>query len=242
MNSKVYFTTDLSPAAMLRLYDALGVQLPGKVAVKLHSGEPGNQNFLRPDFMKPMIDKVGGTIVECNTAYDGGRNTTAAHWETMKKHGWSDAAAVDILDEKEDMELAVPGGKVIQKICADCNVKIDINDDGDVFVAGTDSDGVRRALSIIETIVNDPEIGAIYKGRVTRLMNFGAFVELAPGKEGMVHISKLDMGRVEKVEDVVAVGDEVIVKVTDIDQQGRINLSRRDALIAMEAKKNAAKQ
>ena len=139
-------------------------------------------------------------------------------------------------------EVIGSGGKVIQKICADCNVKIDINDDGDVFVAGTDSDGVRRALSIIETIVNDPEIGAIYKGRVTRLMNFGAFVELAPGKEGMVHISKLDMGRVEKVEDVVAVGDEVIVKVTDIDQQGRINLSRRDALIAMDAKKNAAKQ
>ena len=139
-------------------------------------------------------------------------------------------------------EVIGSGGKVIQKICADCNVKIDINDDGDVFVAGTDSDGVRRALSIIETIVNDPEIGAIYKGRVTRLMNFGAFVELAPGKEGMVHISKLDMGRVEKVEDVVAVGDEVIVKVTDIDQQGRINLSRRDALIAREAKKNAAKQ
>ena len=139
-------------------------------------------------------------------------------------------------------EVIGSGGKVIQKICADCNVKIDINDDGDVFVAGTDSDGVRRALSIIETIVNDPEIGAIYKGRVTRLMNFGAFVELAPGKEGMVHISKLDMGRVEKGEDVVAVGDEVIVKVTDIDQQGRINLSRRDALIAMEAKKNAAKQ
>ncbi len=139
-------------------------------------------------------------------------------------------------------EVIGSGGKVIQKICADCNVKIDINDDGDVFVAGTDSDGVRRALSIIETIVNDPEIGAIYKGRVTRLMNFGAFVELAPGKEGMVHISKLDMGRVEKVEDVVAVGDEVIVKVTDIDQQGRLNLSRRDALIAMEAKKNAAKQ
>ena len=139
-------------------------------------------------------------------------------------------------------EVIGSGGKVIQKICADCNVKIDINDDGDVFVAGTDSDGVRRALSIIETIVNDPEIGAIYKGRVTRLMNFGAFVELAPGKEVMVHISKLDMGRVEKVEDVVAVGDEVIVKVTDIDQQGRINLSRRDALIAMEAKKNAAKQ
>ena len=110
------------------------------------------------------------------------------------------------------------------------------------MVSSVDADGIRRAVSIIETIVNDPEVGAIYKGKVTRLMNFGAFVELAPGKEGLVHISKLDMGRVEKVEDVVAPGDEVIVKVTEIDQQGRINLSRRDALIAMEAKKNAAKQ
>lgn len=123
MKAKVYFTRELTPEALLRLYDALGVQLPGKVAVKLHSGEPGNQNFLRPDFWKPMIDKVGGTIVECNTAYDGGRNTTAAHWETMKKHGWSDAAAVDILDEKEDMELAVPGGKVIQKNFVGANLK-----------------------------------------------------------------------------------------------------------------------
>ncbi|MEM1484683.1 polyribonucleotide nucleotidyltransferase [Oscillospiraceae bacterium PP1C4] len=137
-------------------------------------------------------------------------------------------------------EVIGSGGKVIQKICADCNVKIDIDDDGNVFVSAIDAEGVRRAISIIETIVNDPEVGAIYKGKVTRLMNFGAFVELAPGKEGLVHISKLDMGRVEKVEDVVAVGDEVIVKVTEIDQQGRINLSRRDALIAMEAKKNAA--
>ncbi len=138
-------------------------------------------------------------------------------------------------------EVIGSGGKVIQKITADCGVKIDIDDDGTVVVASTDAEGIRRAISIIETIVNDPEVGAIYKGKVTRLMNFGAFVELAPGKEGLVHISKLDMGRVEKVEDVVAVGDEVIVKVTEIDQQGRINLSRRDALIAMEAKKHAGK-
>ena len=133
-------------------------------------------------------------------------------------------------------EVIGSGGKVIQKISADCGVKIDIDDDGTVVVSSTSADGIRRAISIIETIVNDPEVGAIYKGKVTRLMNFGAFVELAPGKEGLVHISKLDMGRVEKVEDVVAVGDEVIVKVTEIDQQGRINLSRRDALLAMEAK------
>ncbi len=135
-------------------------------------------------------------------------------------------------------EVIGSGGKVIQKISADCGVKIDIDDDGTVVVSSTSADGIRRAISIIETIVNDPEVGAIYKGKVTRLMNFGAFVELAPGKEGLVHISKLDMGRVEKVEDVVAVGDEVIVKVTEIDQQGRINLSRRDALLAMEAKKH----
>lgn len=93
------------------------------------------------------------------------------------------------------------------------------------------------AVQIIETIAKDPEVGAFYKGRVTRLMNFGAFVEIAPGKEGLVHISKLDTKRVERVEDVVPVGDEIIVKVTEIDSQGRINLSRRDALEAMEAKK-----
>ena len=98
MKPTVYFTRDLTPAAMLRLYGALGVKLEGKVAVKLHSGEPGNQNFLRPDFMKPMIDHVGGVIVECNTAYDGGRNTTHAHKITMERHGWLSAAQVDILD------------------------------------------------------------------------------------------------------------------------------------------------
>ena len=136
-------------------------------------------------------------------------------------------------------EVIGSGGKVIQKISADCGVKIDIDDDGTVVVSSTSADGIRRAISIIETIVNDPEVGAIYKGKVTRLMNFGAFVELAPGKEGLVHISKLDMGRVEKVEDVVAVGDEVIVKVTEIDQQGRINLSRRDALAKLAEKKAA---
>ena len=115
MKPTVYFTRDLTPAAMIRLYGALGVQLPGRVAVKIHSGEPGNQNFLRPDFMKPMIDHVGGTIVECNTAYDGGRNTTHAHKITMERHGWLSAAQVDIMDETDDMELPIPNGRVIQK-------------------------------------------------------------------------------------------------------------------------------
>ena len=125
-------------------------------------------------------------------------------------------------------------GKVIQKICAECNCKIDIEDDGSVFISSTDIDGARKALSIVETIVNDPEEGAIYKGVVTRLMSFGAFVEIAPGKEGMVHISHLDVKRTEKVEDVVNVGDEIIVMVLPTDDQGRLNLSRRNALIAVE--------
>ncbi len=131
-------------------------------------------------------------------------------------------------------EVIGSGGKVIQKIQADCNCKIDIDDDGKVFITAVDGEDAKRALMIVETIANDPEIGAIYKGKVTRLMTFGAFVEIAPGKEGLVHISKLDVKRTEKVEDVVNVGDEVIVKVTEIDDQGRLNLSRRDALVEIE--------
>ena len=111
-----------------------------------------------------------------------------------------------------------------------------------MFVYAVDQEDAKRAIFTIKTIVEDPEIGAIYKGKVTRLMNFGAFVEIAPGKEGLVHISKLDTTRVERVEDVVAVGDAIVVKVTDIDQQGRINLSRRDAILALEAKKAAQQQ
>lgn len=136
-------------------------------------------------------------------------------------------------------EVIGQGGKVIQKISADCNVKIDINDEGNVFISGIDLDNAKKALQIVETIANDPEIGAIYKGKVVRIMNFGAFVEIAPGKDGLVHISKLDKQRVEKVEDVVSIGDEIVVKVMEIDSQGRINLSRKDALADIEAKKNS---
>ena len=109
-----------------------------------------------------------------------------------------------------------------------------IDDDGKVFITAVNGENAKRALMIVETIANDPEIGAIYRGKVTRLMTFGAFVEIAPGKEGLVHISKLDVKRTEKVEDAVSVGDEVIVKVVEIDDQGRINLSRRDALVEIE--------
>lgn len=112
--AKVFFTKEITPEAMIKMYKALGVELPGKVAVKVHSGEVGNQNFIRPAFMKPMVDHVKGTIVECNAAYEGKRDTTKAHWETMKLHGWTDIAPVDIMDEEGEMELPVPEGKRIQ--------------------------------------------------------------------------------------------------------------------------------
>ena len=113
--AKVYFTKEITPQAVVRMYEAMGVKLPGRVAVKLHSGEVGNQNFLRPDFLAPMVAHVEGTIVECNTAYEGKRDTTEAHWETMKLHGWTDIAKVDILDEEGEIELAIPEGQKIQK-------------------------------------------------------------------------------------------------------------------------------
>jgi len=125
-------------------------------------------------------------------------------------------------------------GKVIQKICAECNCKVDVEEDGSIFISAMDLADAEKALLMIRTIVDDPEVGAIYKGVVTRLMDFGAFVEIAPGKEGLVHISHLDVKRTEKCEDAVNVGDEVIVKVREIDEQGRLNLSRRDALIEVK--------
>ena len=116
MKSKVYFTRDISPASVLKLYKMLGFEPQGKVAIKVHSGEVGNQNFLRPEFWRDVIDHVGGTVVECNTAYEGARNTTAKHVKTLKKHGWSDAFPVDILDsEGPDLELPIRGGKIIHK-------------------------------------------------------------------------------------------------------------------------------
>lgn len=116
MKSKVLFTRTMSPEKVLELYELLGKELSGNVAIKLHSGEVGNQNFLKPDFWKPIIDKVEGTVVECNTAYEGERNTTAKHLKTLEKHGWSQYFQVDLLDgEGPDLELDIPEGKVIQK-------------------------------------------------------------------------------------------------------------------------------
>lgn len=118
------------------------------------------------------------------------------------------------------------GGKVIQKIIADTGAKIDIEDDGRVFIAAPNTEMGEAALKIINGIVKDPEVGEIYDGKVVRIMEFGAFVEFLPGKDGLVHISKLDKGRVEKVEDVVNIGDDIKVQIIEIDRQGRINLKR----------------
>ncbi len=122
MKSKVFFSSEITAEKVVELFHAAlndlpGGVLPGKVAVKLHSGEPGNQNFLKPEFWQPVVNDVHGTVVECNTAYDGGRNTTEKHRETMKKHGWSKHFTVDIMDaEGPDAELLIPNGKRIKKV------------------------------------------------------------------------------------------------------------------------------
>jgi len=133
-------------------------------------------------------------------------------------------------------EVIGQGGKVIQKITAECDVKIDISEDGSVFVSGMKLENCQKALQIINTIAHDPEVGAIYKGKVVSIKPFGAFVEIAPGKDGLVHISKLDNSRVENVEDVVSMGDEIVVKVMEV-KDGKISLSRKDALAELQAKK-----
>ena len=116
MKPIVYFSSEITGEKVLELYRRLGVELPGRVAVKVHSGEKGNQNFLRPDFWKPVVDAVHGTVVECNTAYEGARDTTQKHLRTLQEHGWSEAFPVDLMDaEGPDLELEIPNGKVIRK-------------------------------------------------------------------------------------------------------------------------------
>ena len=143
------------------------------------------------------------------------------------------------IDPDKIREVIGSGGKVIQKITAESGAKIDIEDDGTIYISAENAACCDAAKKMIDTIVFVPEVGMLYYGKVVRILNFGAFVELAPGKDGMVHISKLAERRVEKVEDVVNIGDMVWVKVTDIDEKGRVNLSLRDAqreIAAMEAR------
>ena len=113
--SKVYFTKDLDKNSLVKIYDMLGVNLPGKVAVKVHSGEAGNQNYLKPEYFKDIIQHVNGTVVECNTAYEGKRNTTEKHEALMEEHGWKKYFDVDILDSESQEEIDIPNGKVIKK-------------------------------------------------------------------------------------------------------------------------------
>ncbi|WP_130848781.1 polyribonucleotide nucleotidyltransferase [Intestinimonas timonensis] len=138
------------------------------------------------------------------------------------------------IDPDKIREVIGSGGKVIQKICADTGAKIDIEDDGTIYIAGVDKASCDAAKKTIETIVFVPEVGQLYYGKVVRILPFGAFVELAPGKDGMVHISKLSNRRVEKCEDVVNIGDMIWVKVIEIDEKGRVNLSYKDALRELE--------
>ena len=143
------------------------------------------------------------------------------------------------IDVDKIREVIGSGGKVIQKITAESGAKIDIADDGTIYIAGVNRSSCDAAKKMIETIVFVPEVGQLYYGKVVRILAFGAFVELAPGKDGMVHISKLSDRRVEKVEDVINIGDMIWVKVTEVDEKGRVNLSYKDAIKEIEAKKAA---
>ena len=134
------------------------------------------------------------------------------------------------VDPEKISKIIGPGGKTIKKIVEETGAKIDIEEDGRVYIAAVNSEEAAKAIDMINGITAEAEVGKVYTGKVTRLMAFGAFVEILPGKEGLVHISQLSTERVNKVEDVVSVGDEIVVKVTEIDQKGRINLSRKAVL------------
>jgi polyribonucleotide nucleotidyltransferase len=146
-----------------------------------------------------------------------------------------------MIDPEKIREVIGSGGKVINKIIADTGVKIDLEDDGRVFITSPDKDAADKAKAIIDAIVKDVEVGNVYLGKVVRIMNFGAFVELAPGKDGLVHISKLSNEHVKRVEDVVNIGDEILVRVTEIDRQGRVNLTRK-GLLPEDKKKDKPKE
>jgi len=142
------------------------------------------------------------------------------------------------VDPDKIRDIIGPGGKTINKIIAETNTKIDIEDDGKVYIAAPEESAGIKAMEIIDKITQDVEVGRTYMGKIMRITNFGAFAEILPGKEGLIHISKLSKERVKRVEDVVKVGDEILVKVTDIDKQGRINLSHKDALSETQTKKS----
>jgi polyribonucleotide nucleotidyltransferase len=166
-----------------------------------------------------IIDKLKETIAEPN--------------KQLSK--WAPRMLVLTINPDKIKDVIGPGGKVINKIIADTGVKIDIENDGRVFIASPDGEGAEKAKAMVESLTKEVKVGETYLGTVTRLMNFGAFVAFLPGKEGLVHISQLAPQRVEKVEDVVKIGDQIMVKIMEVDSQGRINLSRKAVLPGAEA-------
>jgi polyribonucleotide nucleotidyltransferase len=148
--------------------------------------------------------------------------------EEMSK--WAPRIVTMKIDPDKIRDVIGTGGKVIRGIIEETGAKIDIEDDGTISIAAVEAEAAEKAIQIITNLTKEVEAGEVYMGKVTRLMNFGAFVEVLPGKEGLVHISQLARERVEKVEDVVNVGDEIMVKVIEIDDKGRINLSRKELL------------
>ena len=189
------------------------------------------------DFYGDMDFKVAGTLTTTHTARDYIIDEVILKAIPAPREDVSPYAPKMIsmkIPEEKIREVIGSGGKVIQKIVADTGAKIDIEDDGSVFIAAVDRDSALKAQEIIKGIIFEPEVGAVYTGKVTRIIPIGAFVEIAPNKEGLVHISKLDNRRVEKVEDVCQVGDTMTVKFLGNDEKGRINLSRRDALPGAE--------
>lgn len=188
-----------------------------QVDTKLH-GLSNNCIRKAIDMARKARLEILGKINECIPAHRPDLSPYAPRAYTMN------------IDPEKIRDVIGAGGKIINKIIAETGVKIDIKDDGKIFVMSNDAAGAKRALKMIEDLTKEVKAGEIYLGKVTKIAAFGAFVEILPNKEGLVHISKLDVARVNKVEDIVSVGDEILVKVTEIDNQGRINLSRKDAI------------
>lgn len=185
--------------------------------------------------MDIKIAGIDRTILEraLKQAYDGRLHILKIMLETLaqpREHLSKYAPKIVrfTINPEKIREVIGPGGKMINKIIAETGVKIDIEDDGRVYIATPDEAAAAKARRIIEGIAKDIEVGDVYLGKVVRIMNFGAFIELTPGKDGMLHISKMADHRVEKVEDVMNIGDEIEVKVSEIDSQGRVNLIRND--------------
>jgi polyribonucleotide nucleotidyltransferase len=153
---------------------------------------------------------------------------------------WAPRIETIMINPDKIREVIGPGGKTIRRIVEETGVQIDVEDDGRVSIASHDGQAMQQAIAMIRDLTEDVEVGKIYKGKVVRIMNFGAFVEILPKKDGLVHISQLADHRVGKVEDVVNIGDEIMVKVIEIDEKGRVNLSRRQAIAELTAAQDSA--